>query len=403
MCPAGAIEPPGGDPHPFLPRLDADACVDCGLCERVCPTLRQPATFAARQEAPTPLKRAVLAHAADEELRRRAASGGAVTALVLAWLGADPEHQALVILPSRSGPHGLFPEATITADPERVRQACGSHYCSVPTLHLLRDVPRERLAKLLVVGLPCEVRALRQWAREQGLQMGPLVGLFCAGAKDYRYLFWLLRCLRVAPQRVRHFTARCGQFPGGTVAELEDGSRRTIGKYEPPSEYSWRNATFAYRACLFCPDPSAEEADLACGDPWLLSAEPGAGLTLVYVRTDLGERLVEEACGGMGVGLGIARGEGRGDDERVRLVVECEVKAGELGPRVQQDVTRGRRAGIMRGWMVGDEAVEAAPLRARLRPLVLYVRWRVSSSGPVAWLLSALPPGVMGLLSKLRL
>jgi len=385
VCPTAAIAPPAPGASPFWPRIEPDLCTDCGLCEQVCPTLHQPNTAAVRDGGPGPLRQALLAHARDEQLRAQAASGGAVTALALGWLAAGEGNQALVLQPERGDQGNLLPRPRLTSDPQIVRDAVGSHYAAVPNLHLLRQVPREELSRVLVVGLPCQLRALRQWGEAAGVTLGPLVGLFCAGAKDERLVPWLLRSMRAPAGRVRYFNARCGPFPGASVVELDDGSRRELAKFSPASEYMWRNALFAYRACLFCPDPSAEEADVAIGDPWLLEDEPGVGLNLLFVRTVKGQQLVDKTVAGG------------------HLTVVRAVEDEELRPRHEQHAARALRAQTLRAQLVGDVPGGKLPLRRRLRPLVLYLRWRLSSTAPIAYLTSALPSGLLAVLRKLRI
>ena len=55
----------------WYPEVDKDKCVDCGLCEKVCPVI-QPARNVIRYEVPI----VYAAYAKDEEIRLDSTSGG---------------------------------------------------------------------------------------------------------------------------------------------------------------------------------------------------------------------------------------------------------------------------------------------------------------------------------------
>lgn len=79
-CPKGCIsmEP---DSEGFLrPRIDADACVECGLCRRACPVLTPPAV-------PQSIPKAYGAVCTDETVRQYSTSGGVFT-LLCRWVFA---------------------------------------------------------------------------------------------------------------------------------------------------------------------------------------------------------------------------------------------------------------------------------------------------------------------------
>lgn len=67
-CPKEAIQLPENEEGFYFPSIDPSRCVDCGLCDRVCPQL-----------APRPLhttRRAYYGWAEDDALRRSSSSGG---------------------------------------------------------------------------------------------------------------------------------------------------------------------------------------------------------------------------------------------------------------------------------------------------------------------------------------
>ena len=75
ICPGKCIEMRPDEEGFLYPRIDAAACVQCGLCEQVCPVLHP---------QPEPQSKQPAAYAAinrDETVRRESSSGGVFTAL----------------------------------------------------------------------------------------------------------------------------------------------------------------------------------------------------------------------------------------------------------------------------------------------------------------------------------
>lgn len=385
VCPTEAITLHDSGHGRMLPVIASERCVDCGLCEDICPTIRRPRTSCSEGVPLRGVRRLVLGHAGESDVRFRAASGGVVTALALYWVGSHPAHRALVVVPSRSGPYNLFPEAVITSEPATIREAAGSHYVGVPTLRILRSVPVDELPNLMVVGLPCQVRALRLWSAATGNALGPLIGLFCSGAKDQRFLFWLLSCMRLHPSQVRRFSIRSCGFPGKSVAELHDGSRRALPKDTRRRSLAWRDATFAYRGCLLCPDSTSECADIACGDPWTLPDAADDGLTLACLRTDSGVKLWREAV------------------QSKRVAVLREVKPDEMESRSAVDVLRAKRAAVLRSYVLREPMSDATALLDRVRALRHYLRWMTTSSRLVSSLTARAPTGLLRFIRNRRL
>ncbi|MEM3484948.1 MAG: Coenzyme F420 hydrogenase/dehydrogenase, beta subunit C-terminal domain, partial [Candidatus Methanomethyliaceae archaeon] len=294
ICPVQAITLKSWDFDWKGINIDTQKCINCGLCKKLCPGLAH-RVLVPNGFAEGPILAAYLAVANDPQIRHCAASGGVTSALTIAWLRQNPkQHKALTLLPNQIGEPPLFPLGVFINKPEHVKEAAGSHYIGGPLLQNLNKLLPDEVHQCLVVGLPCQIRAAKQYAKLTSSTWGPKIGLFCSGRRHPMFLKWLLRYLHCSFNDISKFYSRRNGSPGNILIQKVDETFIVLPRTDPIINFSTRNATFLLRNCLWCPDPFSSLADISCGDPWDLSDIPEQGATLVILRNKTGIDLFEK-------------------------------------------------------------------------------------------------------------
>jgi coenzyme F420-reducing hydrogenase beta subunit len=221
-----------------------------------------------------------MAQARDEEVRRRAQYGGVVSAL-LAYAMSTGEIGSAVL--TRPFDNGLMPSAAVADQSSQIAECAGSNYVSSATLAELNR-SSEKLGKSVgVVGIPCQIAALRKMQEsphDSGAGNVKLaIGLFCTWALTYSGLLSHIKD-RLDPATVRRIDI---PPPPANVITIhtDDGS----------VQLSLDDVRDAIRpACGTCFDMTSEFADISVGmvegmDDW----------NTLIVRTPAGEALVQKA------------------------------------------------------------------------------------------------------------
>lgn len=223
-----------------------------------------------------------LSRAGEKYAGRRQAvqAGGTVTALVTCLL-----EEKLIDAAVLTGRDGFLPAGRIVTAAEEAA-ACGtSKYAAAPTLAALNEAVSKGYRRIGLVATPCQAMAaaqMRLHARSQNREdpIAMVIGLFCTWALDYRKMEDLLKSkldidsvvkidVPPPPAEVMEFATT-----GGTVRVPLDEIRPLVP-----------------RACGYCPDMTAEFADVAVG-----MAEGIAGTNTLVTRTGRGAELVKEAA-----------------------------------------------------------------------------------------------------------
>jgi coenzyme F420 hydrogenase subunit beta len=278
------------------PRYGDEAkCIECGLCHSICPEIDE-LDEETRQRLvwEPPMGRVVetaIVRATDAEARRRATDGGAVTALLLHLFETGRIDGAIVT--RRSGPYQRVPFLAETRDD--ILDAAGfsfntshgmksfsDYYVTYGQIREFKPLIRKGLQHIAFVGTPCQIKSVR---RMQILNVIPsdtikyCLGLFCSG----NFVFG---------RKQQEKMAQIGGFDISDVRKinikedlmihLNDGSVKSMVLDE--LEFMKRFA------CYFCPDYSAEYADMSFGG--IGAAE---GWTTVIIRTPVGRAVVADA------------------------------------------------------------------------------------------------------------
>lgn len=289
--PAGWWRPvPGGTPRANTAARLAAACPGA----RVAPWGPAPQT----DPLWGPYLRCLTGHATDPDLRHRASSGGALSALALHLLasgaatrvlhvGMDPDHPLLTSIRRSTG----------RAD---VLAAAGSRYApAAPLATLMAEL--ETPGRLVFIGKPCDAGALRQLCRADPAiadRFAAILSFFCAGTPSQAGTDRILARLGVAAGEVRAFRYRGDGWPGHATAELADGKRARMSYAESWGEILSKEVQFR---CKICPDAVGGVADVAAADAWYGGEdgypdfEEADGRSLILTRTPLGDRLVAAA------------------------------------------------------------------------------------------------------------
>jgi coenzyme F420 hydrogenase subunit beta len=281
--------------HALTPQQDASLA----LAWAVCPGrgVPYPELFAHLGGEPTswllgPYRGLWIGHAAEEAVRRRGASGGVISRVLIHLLESGRVDGAVVLRQGVTAPEVASPVIATTR--EEVLAAAQSVYAVTPVLDLLPAMAAFP-GRLAFVGLPEQVTALRLLqaaghpaARKVVFVAGPYVGtnMYRGAVRAF------LRAQGVPDEvAVTRLEWRAGEWPGHLRVETAGGRVLTAQKFY----YNYLIPFYVSRQCQITPDFTNEATDLSVGDAWSPELESaGGGHSVVVARSAAAVELLAE-------------------------------------------------------------------------------------------------------------
>lgn len=235
--------------------------------------------------------------ASDPRIRRHAASGGMVTALLISLLKNRRIDGAWVVKTAFDENGRLTYETGIATTPAQIRDASSSVYQQVPVLSHL-DQLRAFDGRLAVVLTPCMMRAFGQILEKDLALKEKIVlkiGLFCSGVFDCKAAEYAMDHYGIPRKGAKRLYYRRGHWRGAAAMVYEDGSQRAFSYTK--SICAYKNAGFFIKkGCLKCKDQFAACADISFGDVWLGQVKKDAVKYTGYiVRSQHALKMLETA------------------------------------------------------------------------------------------------------------
>ena len=235
-------------------------------------------------------------YASDESIRKNAASGGVVTALLVSLLKSGDIDGAFVTKTVIKDGE-LSYESMIATDAESIKSCSSSIYMYMP---LLKDLDKIRHfnGKVAVVLTPCQLKALDAIMKKDKVLAEKVVlklGLFCSGNHHKDATLFSLEKAGLSLEDAERLYFRRGNWRGRSTVIYNDGSEKDFSYTKTLCAY--KNAYFFERKeCMLCQEHFAKAADISFGDIWLgkMKKEP-VKTTGVVLRSEAGKRLYEKA------------------------------------------------------------------------------------------------------------
>ncbi len=221
--------------------------------------------------------RCYLGYASDPEVRENAASGGAVSAVLIRLLESGRIDGALVSrITVKNG--RLQAETFLARTREEILSAQTSIYFDFPVLpHILRL--RDKPGRYAVVALPCQLSALKRMDTKYPILRERIpyrLGLWCGHTTRRQLLDAFLERKGIDQDQIDSLRYHKGHWRGrkqlsggkkGITIRLKYGREIVV----PFLHYGvYQNLWLCCaKRCLACPDHFAEAADISFGDAWL--------------------------------------------------------------------------------------------------------------------------------------
>lgn len=138
------------------PRVDTSKCVDCGLCNKVCP-IENSESINQHNDGFTPI--VLGAYHKDEDIRFNSTSGGAFWGLAEEWVKRGGYVAGAVFYDHFKVKH------IVTNDMQELQRIKGSKYCQSDCRGMYREIAKLLRSgeKVMATGLPCQMAGLRQY------------------------------------------------------------------------------------------------------------------------------------------------------------------------------------------------------------------------------------------------
>jgi len=358
------------DTPPIGPAAPRDLCTDCGIsrtadakrCGRACQFIRPdyPALETAvhgrtRDPATTPdeaffgpFRRMVRARMRDP--KPGAQWTGITTTIAERLLREGTVDAVLTVAPHAED--AWRPVPVLVTRPEDMASVRGMRMGYAPLLALLEPARERGYTRLAVIGIPCQVYALRALEKELGFERLYVIGTPCSDNTTTGNFHDFLALLSDVPETITYLEFRADYH---VELRFRDGSTKAIPFLQLP--ISQLSPDFFPLTCRTCVDYTNSLADITVGymggqgDQWLL------------VRNERGEELL--ATLGEDVALSAPGSAGRRAKAVAGFIANTERAAGGLPLRRMPDWLR-----PIVGWIMprfGPRGLEFARTRVEMK------------------------------------
>jgi len=294
ICPKNCIELFTDNEGFLYPKADADVCVECGLCEKVCPVQNQ-------KEERKPNK-VIAAINPDEGVRSKSSSGG-----VFSILAENVIRQGGVVFGARFDENW---QVVITSAEtiEQLSEFRGSKYLQarVDNSYIQCKDFLKSGRKVLYSGTPCQIAGLLDYLRKPFENL-VTVDFVCHGVPSpgiwNKYLEEVTEASKIALKDVKYRTKPEGwkKFHLGITLDKYGSSYILSSRYSDNSYMKAFLSNMILRpSCYACPTKSGKsQSDLTIADFWgvekvMPDMDDDRGTSIVLINTLKGESVVDE-------------------------------------------------------------------------------------------------------------
>ena len=237
-----------------------------------------------------------IGHAVDQEIRLNSSSGGIVTGALVSLLESGVIDGAVVnIADPEFPPHGMSILATTK---DELMRSSKSIYCMTEISRGLTIAEYdEKIKKIAVVGLPCQISNLRRKMTHDTLLKDKVVvcfGIMCGHNMLPTATVKALEVSDIDIRDVKKVTYRAhGWYPFCYTVEMKGGSVKEFSWAGSPVQKTWDALEYLPTICKSCHDFAAENADVACCDAWLEKYRGDQeGFSIILTHTALGTWII---------------------------------------------------------------------------------------------------------------
>lgn len=304
ICPVSAISMEKDKEGFLYPEVDTDKCIECGLCEKVCPITNN--NNAEKTTKNTPKKIYALKHK-DDKVRKSSASGGAYTAITDYMFERNPD-STICYGASYTEYHKVVHLAA--NEPYERNKFRGSKYIQSDLGNTFRNIKKELKdgKSIIFTGTPCQVDGLKNFLKLAEVDMKNLIlnDLICHGVpspmlwKDYIDFLEITNKSKLQTISTRTKVDGWRQF--APIAEFENGKIKNTTPDVRTFLQLFYSRLALRPACYECKYSSIQRtSDITIADFWGIEhSHPefydDLGVSLVLANTEKGEALINETA-----------------------------------------------------------------------------------------------------------
>lgn len=282
----------------FYPNVDMQTCIDCDLCEKVCPYI--PEKLLTKKE-PRRLEKPLVyaSYSKNHEVRVDSTSGGIFSELAFKMFDQNGYVGGAVYNEDNSVSHIL------TNERSKLDEIRSSKYIYSLTDELFPEVKKQLKAgnKVLVCGAPCQISGLYTFLKKdyENLITCDFICKSVNSTKVFqKYIEWLENKYKSKAKKIKAKDKTTGWHRFSMRVDFENGKSYVADRYHDPFFVGYlQTELFTMEACFNCqfrgfPRP----ADITLADFWGIenvdkSMDQDLGTSLIIVNSEKGKEYYE--------------------------------------------------------------------------------------------------------------